>query len=103
MNVIIQKWPVVPHRRVVSDWNSVPGDSELRVGGCVRPANLPWRQDLRTRLILVAAPHGSALPRTSDVQTLINTLSQLQDSCIAANCDPGMRALIRATLLCEGP
>ena len=43
---------MAPHRWVVSDPNSVPGDPGPRVGRCVRPANLPWRQDLRRRLIL---------------------------------------------------
>src|SRR5215831_15392326 len=40
------------HRWVVSDSNSVPGDPGPRVGHCIRPANLPWRQDLRTRLTI---------------------------------------------------
>jgi hypothetical protein len=63
------KWPVAPHRWVVSDPNSVPGDSGPGVGRCVRPASLPWRQDLRTRLIFssyasqlrISAPDHSGL------------------------------------------
>src|SRR5215471_11471149 len=47
----------------MSDPNSVPGDRRPRVGRCVRTANLSWRQDLRTRLILAIAPYRTALSR----------------------------------------
>src|SRR6267378_5163045 len=41
---------MAPHRRVVSDPDSVPGDAGPRAGRCVRSPGLPGRQDLRTRL-----------------------------------------------------
>src|SRR5258705_3600134 len=41
---------VAPHRRVVSDRDSVPGDTGPGAGRCVRPPGLPGRQDLRTGL-----------------------------------------------------
>src|ERR1700741_407722 len=68
---------MAPHRGVVWDPNSVRRDSGPGVGRGLRPASLPWCQDLRTRLILAVTPHRSALPRTSDVPASI-ALSRLR-------------------------
>ena len=58
MNVTIQK--------LNGMWHLIVGSCQIRtpfletsgpgVGRCVRPAGLPWRQGLRTRLILEVAP-----------------------------------------------
>jgi hypothetical protein len=57
---------VAPHRRVVSDPNSVPGDSGPGAGRDLRPARLPGRQDLRARLKRVG---GSTLGRRRGKQS----------------------------------
>ena len=41
---------MAPRRRIVSDPESVPGDTGPRAGRWVRPPGLPGRQDHRTRL-----------------------------------------------------
>ena len=62
MNVIIQKLNGLWHLIVGSCRIRTPflETQDPRVGRSVRAANLPWRQDLRTRLILAVTPERTA-------------------------------------------
>ena len=61
-------WIMAPDCRILPDPNSVSGDSEPAVGRCIRTANLPGRQDFRTRLILAVTTDRSLARQASNLR-----------------------------------